>query len=84
MTAYGGGAADLPGDVLQAFINSAEAGHAYVPVDKVFKMDQIAAAHAYMVSHFKLNEVVCNAEIDFPFLKESGKAVGKLVVETGM
>jgi NADPH2:quinone reductase len=50
LTAYGGGAADLPGDVLQAFINSAEAGHAYVPIDKVFNLDQIAEAHAYMVS----------------------------------
>lgn len=50
LTAYGGGAADLPGDVLQAFINAVEAGKATVPIDKVFKMDQIAEAHAYMVS----------------------------------
>lgn len=50
LTAYSGGADNMPGDVLQAFINAVEAGKVSVPIDKVFTMDQIAEAHAYMVS----------------------------------
>jgi NADPH:quinone reductase-like Zn-dependent oxidoreductase len=48
LTAYGGDANDLPGAVLQDFLDAVEAGEATVPVDRRFTLDQIQEAHAYM------------------------------------
>jgi NADPH2:quinone reductase len=48
LTAYGGDAADLPGEVLQGFLDDVAAGHAVVPVDRRFDFDEIQEAHAYM------------------------------------
>ncbi len=48
LTAYGGDAADLPGAVLQEFLDAVAAGHATVPVDRVYPFDRIAEAHAAM------------------------------------
>lgn len=48
LTAYGGDAADLPGEVLQEFLDDVAAGHAVVPVHRRFDFDEIRAAHAYM------------------------------------
>jgi NADPH:quinone reductase-like Zn-dependent oxidoreductase len=48
LTAYGGGATDLPTAVLQTFLDSIAAGRIKVPIDRTYTLDQIAAAHADM------------------------------------
>ena len=48
LTAYGGDAADLPGEVLQEFLDAVAAGDAVVPVHRRFDFDEIQEAHAYM------------------------------------
>jgi NADPH2:quinone reductase len=48
LTAYSGGAADLPAPVLQAFLDAVAAGEAVVPVDRVFRFDEIVEAHRIM------------------------------------
>ncbi|MFI1920373.1 zinc-binding dehydrogenase [Nocardia sp. NPDC020380] len=46
LSAYGGEAADLPSVVLQSFLDDVESGHVSVPVARVYRLDQIAEAHA--------------------------------------
>jgi NADPH2:quinone reductase len=48
LTSYGGDAADLPAQVLQDYLDSVEAGHAVVPIDRVYTFDQIVEAHTTM------------------------------------
>lgn len=48
LTAYGGGAADLPTSELQDFLAAAAGDPRLIPLDRTFLMDQIAEAHAYM------------------------------------
>jgi NADPH:quinone reductase-like Zn-dependent oxidoreductase len=48
LTAYGGDASDLPPDVLQEFLDAVAAGEAQVPIDRTYRLDQIAEAHADM------------------------------------
>jgi NADPH:quinone reductase len=48
LTAYGGGAADLPPGLLQDFLDSVAAGTAVVPIGHVYRLDQIVQAHADM------------------------------------
>lgn len=48
LSAYGGGAADLPPTVLQGFLDAVAAGEATVPIDRVYAFDQIAEAHTAM------------------------------------
>jgi NADPH:quinone reductase-like Zn-dependent oxidoreductase len=48
LTAYGGDAGDLPQAVLQDFLDAVAAGRAVVPIDRVYRFDEIAAAHAAM------------------------------------
>jgi NADPH2:quinone reductase len=48
LTAYGGEAADLPAPVLQGFIDLVQAGRVTVPIGRVYRLDQIAEAHAAM------------------------------------
>ncbi|MEC3981141.1 zinc-binding alcohol dehydrogenase family protein [Amycolatopsis sp. H20-H5] len=48
LSAYGGEAADLPTHVLQGFLDAVAAGTAVVPIDRVYRLDQIAEAHAAM------------------------------------
>ena len=48
LTAYGGDAKDLPQRVLQDFLDAVVAGHAVVPVDHVYKFDEIVEAHIAM------------------------------------
>lgn len=50
LTAYGGDANDLSPRVLQDFLDAVAAGSAIVPVHRIFGLDQIAEAHAYMES----------------------------------
>ena len=48
LTAYNGDAADLRPAVLQDFLDAVAVGRAPVPLDRVFSLDQIQEAHAYM------------------------------------
>src|SRR4051812_31081711 len=48
LTAYGGDAADLPTDVLQAYLDAVAAGRLTVPIHRTYALDEIAQAHAEM------------------------------------
>jgi NADPH:quinone reductase len=48
LTSYSGGAGDLPPRVLQAFLDAAASGEAIVPIDHVYRFDEIVDAHAAM------------------------------------
>jgi NADPH:quinone reductase-like Zn-dependent oxidoreductase len=48
LTAYSGGAADLPPDVLQSYLDAVAAGRLTVPVDRTYALEDIARAHADM------------------------------------
>jgi NADPH:quinone reductase-like Zn-dependent oxidoreductase len=48
LTAYSGGAQDLPQRVLQAFLDSVAAGEATVPIGRVYQFGDIVPAHAAM------------------------------------
>jgi NADPH:quinone reductase-like Zn-dependent oxidoreductase len=48
LTSYGGGAGDLPPHVLQAFLDAAASGDAVVPIDHVYRLDEIVEAHTAM------------------------------------
>jgi len=48
LTAYGGEAADLPTDVLQAYLDAVAAGRLTVPIHRTYRLDEIAHAHADM------------------------------------
>jgi NADPH:quinone reductase-like Zn-dependent oxidoreductase len=48
LTAYGGDATDLPAPVLQGFLDAVAAGEALVPIHRVYRLDEIAQAHADM------------------------------------
>lgn len=50
LTAYSGEASDLPGAVLQDFLDAAEAGRVTVPIGRVYAFDDIVQAHADMES----------------------------------
>jgi NADPH:quinone reductase-like Zn-dependent oxidoreductase len=45
LTAYSGEAADLSPETLQGFLDAVAAGHAVVPVGRVYRLDQIVQAH---------------------------------------
>lgn len=48
LTAYGGGARDLPAHVLQEFLDAVAAGNITVPIHQTFRLDEIADAHRLM------------------------------------
>ena len=48
LTAYSGEANDLTADVLQGFLDDVAAGRATVPIDRVYRLDQIQDAHTRM------------------------------------
>jgi NADPH:quinone reductase len=48
LTAYSGGAADLPASVLQDFVDAVAADRAQVPIGKVYALDDIVQAHRDM------------------------------------
>ena len=48
LTAYSGGASDLPAPVLQEFLDAVEAGRVSVPIGKVYRFDEIVQAHQDM------------------------------------
>jgi NADPH2:quinone reductase len=50
LTAYGGGADDLPQHVLQGFLDSVASGSGSVPIDRVFEFEQLPEAHERMAA----------------------------------
>ena len=58
LTAYSGEAADLPPDVLEDFLEAAAHDHRLIPLDRVFELDQIAAAHEYMEQNRATGKIV--------------------------
>nr|WP_170156114.1 zinc-binding alcohol dehydrogenase family protein [Umezawaea tangerina] len=50
LSGYGGDAADLPPEVLQGFLDSVAAGEVVVPIDRVYRFDEIVRAHTDMES----------------------------------
>ena len=48
LTAYGGGATDLPSAVLQSFLDDVAAGRLTVPLHRTYTLDEIATAHTDM------------------------------------
>ena len=48
LTSYTGGAADLPGSVLQEFLQAVSDGTATVPIGTVYALDDIVKAHTDM------------------------------------
>jgi NADPH:quinone reductase-like Zn-dependent oxidoreductase len=50
LTAYGGGAEDLPASVLQNFIDEVDDGRLTVPIGHVYRFDEIVEAHEAMES----------------------------------
>jgi NADPH2:quinone reductase len=48
LTSYGGDAHDLPPDVLQALLDAAASGNAVIPIDHVYRFDEIVEAHTAM------------------------------------
>jgi NADPH2:quinone reductase len=48
LAAYGGDATDLPSEVLQEFLDAVAAGHAVVPIGRIYGFDQIVDAHRAM------------------------------------
>jgi NADPH:quinone reductase-like Zn-dependent oxidoreductase len=58
LTAYSGGAADLPSAVLQDFLDAVAAGHAIVPLHRVYQLDEIRLAHAEMEAGTAAGKIV--------------------------
>jgi NADPH:quinone reductase-like Zn-dependent oxidoreductase len=50
LTAYSGGAADLPPATLQGFLDAVEAGDAVIPIARVYELEEIQEAHRDMES----------------------------------
>ena len=48
LTGYSGDAADLPAEVLQAFLDDVAAGRATVPIARTYRLDDIVEAHRFM------------------------------------
>ncbi|SDP53244.1 NADPH:quinone reductase [Mucilaginibacter sp. OK268] len=58
LTIYGGDAGNLNKDLLQDFINTVAKGEINLNIDKVFKLDEIVAAHTYMESNQAKGKIV--------------------------
>ena len=58
LTVYMGDAANLKKDLLQDFINAVTDGDITLNIDKVFRLDQIVEAHAYMESNSAKGKLV--------------------------
>lgn len=58
LTAYSGEAADLPSDVLEDYLAAAAHDHRLIPLDRVFALDQIAAAHEHMEQNRAAGKIV--------------------------
>jgi NADPH:quinone reductase-like Zn-dependent oxidoreductase len=58
LTAYSGGAGDLPSPVLQDFLDAVAAGDAVVPPYRVYRLEEIRAAHADMEAGTAVGKMV--------------------------
>lgn len=58
LSGYHGDAADLPAPVLQRFLDDVAAGTATVPIHRVYRLDEIAAAHAAMEAGEAVGKIV--------------------------
>ncbi|MGA5301074.1 zinc-binding alcohol dehydrogenase family protein [Nucisporomicrobium flavum] len=58
LTAYGGDADDLPAEVLQEFLDAVARGEAVVPLDRTYRLDEIAQAHADMEANRAAGKLV--------------------------
>ncbi|MEV4709453.1 zinc-binding alcohol dehydrogenase family protein [Actinoplanes sp. NPDC049316] len=58
LTAYGGDADDLPAEVLQEFLDAVAKGEAVVPLDRTYRLEQIAQAHADMEANRAAGKLV--------------------------
>jgi NADPH:quinone reductase-like Zn-dependent oxidoreductase len=58
LTAYSRGAADLPAEVLQGFLDAVAAGDAVVPISRVYQLDEIRQAHVAMESGSATGKIV--------------------------
>jgi NADPH:quinone reductase-like Zn-dependent oxidoreductase len=58
LTAYSGDATDLPSEVLQDHLDAAARDRGLIPLDRVFPMEQIAAAHEYMEQNRATGKIV--------------------------
>lgn len=58
LTAYSGDATDLPPEVLQDYLDAAGQDPGIIPLDRVFPIDEIAAAHAHMENDRATGKIV--------------------------
>jgi NADPH:quinone reductase-like Zn-dependent oxidoreductase len=58
LTAYSGEAADLPTQVLQDYLDAVADDHRLVPVDRVYPLEEIAAAHDRMERNRAAGKIV--------------------------
>lgn len=58
LTAYSGNAADLPTQVLDDYLAAAVLDPELIPLDRVFPLDQIGAAHDYMEHDLATGKIV--------------------------
>jgi NADPH:quinone reductase-like Zn-dependent oxidoreductase len=58
LTAYAGESSDLPADVLEGYLAAAEQDQQLIPLDRVFGLDQIGAAHEYMEQNRAIGKIV--------------------------
>ncbi|HEY0693736.1 MAG TPA: zinc-binding dehydrogenase, partial [Kribbella sp.] len=62
LSAYGGGASDLPAEVLQEFLDAVAEGTAVVPIDRVYPFDRIVQAHTRMEAGDATGKIVVTTE----------------------
>lgn len=60
LTVYMGDAANLDKALLQGFIDAVADGSIHLHIDKIFSLDQVAEAHAYMESNQAKGKIVVN------------------------
>ena len=58
LTAYSGGAADLPANVMQDFLDAVAAGDTVVPISRVYQLEEIRQAHAEMEAGSATGKIV--------------------------
>jgi NADPH:quinone reductase len=58
LTSYGGDADDLPQAVLQDFLDAVAAGDAVVPLDRTYRLEEIAQAHEDMEENRAVGKLV--------------------------
>lgn len=62
LTAYSGDSGDLPGDVLQSYLDDVAAGRIEIAIDRVYTLDEIQRAHADMEADRATGKLVVRVE----------------------